>query len=52
MTRDWMEEVDCWALDIHPIENMVYRTPDGGFAEECRRGENAFDLRRLEAGHR
>jgi hypothetical protein len=46
-----MEAVYRWALDIHPIKNIVFRTPNGGFAEEGRRRKNAFDLWQLEARH-
>jgi hypothetical protein len=42
-----MEAVDRWAFDIHPVEDIVFRTPNRGFAEQGRRGENAIDLWQL-----
>jgi hypothetical protein len=48
----WLEAVYRRALDIRLTENLVYRTPNGGFAEECCRGENAFDFRKRAVGHR
>jgi hypothetical protein len=42
-----MESVDGWAFDIHPVEDIIQRTPYRGFAEQARCGENAFDLWQL-----
>jgi hypothetical protein len=45
--RNWIEAVDRWAFDIHPIEDIVHRTPYGGLTEQGFCGENAFDLWQL-----
>jgi hypothetical protein len=39
------------AHNIHPIEDVVYRAPYGGFAEKRRDRENTFDLCQRSALH-